>query len=185
MRKPIALGAAVLFAGTLGACDQQPTTPDAKASHGGSTVAVTADLDAVDTDAAAKNGFSEGDDVGTIDVTDDQAADKLTVTGSASGLDPANDDGYYSLFYGVGSNATSPNACEPPEDAEDQLTTEQMFIGGWDVASDGTATLGPRTKAGKAYVTVDDIGTVSIRDTRIDAGFGPQAVVACGEVPAD
>lgn len=34
----------------------------------------------------------------------------------------------------------------------------------------------------KAYVEVDRIGTVSIRDARINDGFGPDAVVACGKV---
>lgn len=68
-----------------------------------------------------------------------------------------------------------------------------LTIGAWSVNEGGKGSLGPILKEGTGYVTVDKIGTVSIRDVRIadadidgdgkpDPGAGPEAVVACGKV---
>lgn len=200
MRKLLTVSVAVLLAGALTACEQQPTTPDAKASHdAGDVDNVTAEMIVVDTDAAALNGLTPGEQIGTIDFSDDQSADRLTITGSveAGTLDPTlTDDSYRSLIYDIESPGPGEmGACEPGlglddrEDDDRSLSIAQMETGEWDVASDSSATLGPRTKSGRNYVTLDDdpneagpIGTVSIRDTRVDNGFGPDAVVACGNV---
>lgn len=177
---PLSVTAA--FALTLGACDeQQPSAPEIAASHGPGVVTENVTLFAVDSRAAARNGFNEGDPVGSITVVDDQAGHILTVTGSAEGLDPAA--GYLSLFYGVGTyNDGDLGACEPAEDPANQLLFQQMFIDGWNVAPDGSSALGPKTKVQETYVTLGDAGSVSIRDARIDGGFGPHAVLACGNL---
>lgn len=62
-----------------------------------------------------------------------------------------------------------------------------LFVAGllaaiWAVDSDGNGT--PFDLDGE-YVAADEIGTVSIRDLRINEGFGPDAVVACGVVTRD
>lgn len=93
---------------------------------------------------------------------------------------------------------------EQPDTHPLALTIPEMHAAKWDVASDGTGTArrmnvlnvviplfnedgdfigcsGP-IPIPKAYVSADRIGTVSIRDARINDGFGPDAVVACGPV---
>lgn len=209
MRKLLSISLAVLFAGVLGACQDQPTNLDADASvHGAAILTATADIEAVDTEAADLNGFQPGDDVGTVTVADDRARQTLTVEGTADGLNdevdltPAEEDGdglagHVSLFYDVESTVTGPEACEPALgfdrefDQDKVLSFAQMEIGPgnppiilWAVSSDGSATLGPveMTASDEKYIKVERIGTVSIRDLRVNDGFGPEAVVACGEV---
>lgn len=213
MRKLLRLSVAVLFAGALAACEQQPTTLDseAKASHGSSgTSEASATYRAVDTEAADKHNFQVGEKVGTLSVTDDGSS--LTVTGEASGL-MDNDERYISLFYDKASPAQGPHACEPGVTDPDHplwISPPQMVIGpgsntvfpppfgvphaAWVVDANGDAELGP---AGTLeYVSIDKIGTVSIRDLTVsdadlngdgndDPGAGPEAVVACGVVTHD
>lgn len=225
MRKLLSLSVVGVLALAMGGCDERPTepatsqveAPSVKANHGTSgTVEASAVYRAVGTEAAAElNGFQRGERVGTLSVTDDGSS--LTVTGSASGLDP--EVVYVSLFYDKRSSAqgspksgraaVNASACEPGvgtalgADHPQFLTAGQMEIGPgsspgplawWDVAPDGSATLGPTST--HEYVPVEEIGTVSIRDTRIaqvdldgdgepEPGTGPDAVVACGVVTLD
>lgn len=201
MRKLISLFVAGLLAVSLGACDQQLTRPDTQSSETqinadrgqASTVVASADLRAVKTLGARDHGFKVGEKVGTIEVTDDGTTIVVT-DGEASGLDPGNSFGYLSLFYDkLSSVAGSPSsensainasACEPGADEEHplHLTEGQMLAAIWAVDSDGNGT--PFDLDGE-YVAVDEIGTVSIRDLRINEGFGPDAVVACGVVTRD
>lgn len=188
MRKLLSVSLAVLFAGGLGACEDQPTTPDgltASASHGSSDDPITASAtyQAVGTEAAEMNDFQRGEKVGTLTVEDDGS--ELTVTGEAHGLDPEA-PGYVSLFYdkrssvqgspASGNAAVNASACEPGVDPDHPLflTAGQMEIGPgddpgpldlWNVDPDGTAILGPTST--HEYVPVRKIGTVSIRDLRI------------------
>lgn len=192
MQKLISLlGTTVLAGAVFVACDQlpeQPTTLDqeAQASHhpgGEGNADADAVMRALDTEAARRHGFDEGEVIGDIFFTDDGTT--LTTTGHASGLDPGNDGGYLSLVYDNESEAEGKTACEPgisnPNDPE-FLSNAQMFIGAWSVDAAGDGTLGPETNSGDAYAPLSLIRTVSIRDTRIGGGFGPQAVVACGLV---
>lgn len=222
MRRLLGVSVAVLLVLPLVACDEQPTRledqgqvaseTEMSASHGSSDqVTASAVYRAVGTAAADSNDFDRGERVGTLTVVDD--GEELTVTGEARGLDP--EVVYVSLFYdkrssvqgspASGEAANNAAACEPGlgEDHPQFLTGEQMEIGPgdspgplawWDVESDGTATLGPTST--HEYVPVEEIGTVSIRDTRIaqvdldgdgepEPGTGPEAVVACGVVTHD
>ncbi len=124
---------------------------------------------------------------GEIEFTDDGST--LTIVGEASGMDPTAPFGtYVSLIYDNGSVATGPDACEPaifdPEDPDFLLPT--MFIGVWSVDAEGEGTLAAtNTNDGADYVPLDKFRTISIRDTRINDGFGPEAVAACGVVETD
>jgi len=209
MRRILALSVSLLLAAAVTACDEQPTTVDSQteatpetelsASHGSGVITeASAVYRALGTEAAELNGFDRGERVGTLTVTDD-GSDNLTVVGSARGLEQGVV--YVSLFYdkrsSVGGSPSSANAalnagaCEPGvgSDHPQFLTVGQMEIGPgsspgplawWDVASDGTATLGPTST--QAYVPIKKIGTVSIRDVRVNGGFGAEAVAACGVV---
>lgn len=201
MRKLLSLSVVGVLALAVGACDEQPVSPDQqlRASHGANdgVVEASAVYRATGTEAAELNDFQRGERVGTLSVTDD--GESLTVEGEASGLDP--EGVYVSLFYdkrssvqgspSSGDAANNAAACEPGlgEDHPQFLTVEQMEIGSdgsidlWVVDSDGSATLGPTSTL--EYVSVKKIGTVSIRDARVNGGFGPEAVVACGVVTHD
>lgn len=100
---------------------------------------------------------------------------KLTITGKAEGLEP--DHSYISLIYGPFSDVTGIHACEPDGGG----LGSRMFVGFWTVAADGTGTLGPVMKKGAGYVSLDEIGTISVR-AGIPAGAGSTPVVACGAV---
>lgn len=201
MRKLLSLSVVGLLALAVGACDEQPVSPEQqlRASHGsnGGVIEATAVYRAVGTEAAELNGFQRGERVGTLSVADDGSS--LTVEGEASGLD--SDGVYLSLFYdkrssaqgspSSGNAASNSAACEPGlgEDHPQFLTEAQMVIGSggsidlWVVDGDGDATLGPTSTL--EYVSVKKIGTVSIRDARVNGGFGAEAVVACGVVTHD
>ena len=113
---------------------------------------------------------------GRIDFTDNGGE---THEGVAWGLDGGVDDGtYISLTYDnvtSGGPSAGPNkvdACEPV------IPFDGMFLGIWIVDADGHGILlqlGPRAP-------ISEFRTVSIRDTRINDGFGTDAIVACGEV---
>lgn len=209
MRRILALSGSLLLAVAVSACDQQPMTVDSQtqaapatdlnASHGSGVITeASAVYRALGTEAAELNGLDRGERIGTLTVTDD-GNENLTVVGSARGLE--QDVVYVSLFYdkrsSAGGSPSSSNAalnagaCEPGvgSDHPQFLTDGQMEIGPgsspgplawWDVDSDGTATLGPTST--QEYVPIKKIGTVSIRDARVNGGLGAEAVVACGVV---
>jgi hypothetical protein len=94
-------------------------------------------------------------------------------SGTAAGLEPlAPLFRYITLVYDVGSVPGGPTACEP--------TTAQaaMFVGTWAVDAEGNGTLIQLAPT----EPLDAIDSISIRDTRIDFGFGPEAVLACGQI---
>ena len=159
--------------------------PDGTPNSG--TVVATADLRPIN-DSGVTGEVTIVDDGSTIEVTD----------GSAEGLDPENSFGYLSLFYDKASPPNGPAACEPGIFAHEAhgdvrrvnphplgsdhplfLTEAQMLGAIWAVDSEGNGT--PTDLEGE-YVEVEEVGTISIRDLRINEGFGPQAVVACGVV---
>ncbi len=80
-----------------------------------------------------------------------------------------------SLVYDTASVSGGPTVCEPVDPFPD------MFVGIWvsDAAGNGILV----QLAQPAPLGAFD--TVSIRDTTINDGFGPEAVVACGQVAAN
>jgi hypothetical protein len=56
-----------------------------------------------------------------------------------------------------------------------------MFVGIWTTNAAGNGLLIQTAPPG-TIAPLGTIDTVSIRDTTINGGFGPQAVVACGEI---
>lgn len=181
---PVFAGAALLGCEETSQQPQGLEETEVAADHTATDQSMTVTLEAVKTEAARRHGFQFGDDVGTITITDKTSADphEIVVSGTASGLDSDNSLGYVSLFYDLGSPETGPRACEPtvhnPND-EDFLTNEQMLGGVWMVDGNGDGTL---IDLDGEYVSLEKIGSISIRDTRIGNGFGTQAVVACADV---
>jgi hypothetical protein len=124
-----------------------------------------------------------------IDFEDDGVV--LRVTGEAEGLTPG--DTYISLIYDIGSEAEGPDACEPTifDPNDPNFILETMVLGFWNVDGDGDGTLSAiNTNFGADYVPLSKIGAVSIRnvdifDDQARGGFGPHAVLACGEVDSD
>ncbi len=98
----------------------------------------------------------------------------LIVLGTATGL--VTTAPYLSLLYDNGSVPGGPNACEPS--SPDPLTPAQMFVGFWTVDADGTGFL-LRRKTGPAYVALNLVRTISIRQTQ---NAGLPALRACGEI---
>lgn len=117
---------------------------------------------------------------GTMSYVDaGNAAGGLTVDGTAQGLTPGQT--YLSLFYDNGSKPSGPDPCSPSP--RDNITFAQMFIGFWQVHSDGTGSLHV-VKKGASYVPLDMVHTQSIRHAihipPMSEADAP--VVACGEV---
>jgi hypothetical protein len=94
----------------------------------------------------------------------------LSVRGTATGLNPAHD--YFSLLYD-GPAAGGPKACLPVTNSQ---TDAQMIVGLWHVNSDGTGTISV-DKKDDAYVPLNDVHTISIRDVNQDF-----LLQACGEI---
>lgn len=195
MRSVLSLSVVAALALTLAACQEQPTPldtvePEVMYSHGASDGVRT-----VTVELEERNGSGI---MGQATISDDGST--ITVTGSASGLDPSNTfapptGGYLSLFYDKASMPDGPRVCEPGVGAHGHsggrglgeehplhLTDAQMLGGFWTVDANGDGTL---VDLDGAYVPVDEIGTMSIRDLRINDGFGPDAVMACGKVTHD
>jgi hypothetical protein len=121
---------------------------------------------------------------GRIDFVDDGST--ITINGTATGLTPGIP--YASLIYDNGSSPGGPLACEPtifdPSDPGFLLTT--MFVGLWTVDGNGNGLLSEVNivddeTGARVYVPLSKFKTLSIRDLTINGGFGPEAVVACGE----
>jgi hypothetical protein len=101
-----------------------------------------------------------------------QTSAGVAVTGTSTGLAPSFGR-YVSLVYDVGSVPGGPTACEPT------VPMDGMFVGIWKVDANGDGTL---IQVAHDVAPLGSFDTVSIRDTTINGGFGPSAVVACGEV---
>lgn len=98
----------------------------------------------------------------------------LRVTGTATGLQPSVGR-YITLVYDVASVPGGPTACEPT------VPMPGMFVGIWAVDAAGNGLL-IQLSPPAAIAPLSAIGTVSIRDTTINGGFGVEAVVACGQI---
>lgn len=105
-----------------------------------------------------------------------QTADGVAVAGTATGLEPSVGR-YETLVYDVGSVPGGPVACEPTGG----LGFTAMFVGVWSVDAAGNGTL---IQLNRAIAPIGEFDSVSIRDTTINRGIGPEAVVACGQVAA-
>jgi hypothetical protein len=110
---------------------------------------------------------------GSIDFSATSLQAHPTVTGTATGLQGPSVGRYVSLVYDLGSVPGGPVNCEPTVD------TPGMFVGIWAVDAAGNGTL---IQLNPEVTPLALIDTVSIRDTTINEGFGPEAVVACGEI---
>jgi hypothetical protein len=109
----------------------------------------------------------------------------LKLRGTAVGLNPENV--YVSLIYDIASPDEGPEACEPGifDPADPNFILNTMFFGVWTVDAAGNGTLDAVNivddgTGERVYVPTSKIGTISIRDTSINGGFGPEAVMACG-----
>lgn len=174
LRASIALAGLPLL---MAACDQ-PMSPSPEApafTHVAGVATGRAQMHPVN--QSGVRGVITFEDDGTI----------LDISGSARGLDPQGV--YASLIYDNGSVSGGPEACEPaifdPSDPDFLLTT--MFVGLWSVDGEGVGTLAEENIVDdeteeRVYVPLGKFKTISIRDLRINNGFGSQAVVACGEV---
>ena len=122
---------------------------------------------------ATQHPINQSGVMGSITFT--QTEPGLVVTGTANGLAPNTFGRYVTLVYDVGSVSGGPDPCEPT------VPMPGMFVGVWasDAAGNGLLIqLAPPA----AIAPLGTFDTVSIRDTTINGGFGPQAVVACGQV---
>lgn len=111
---------------------------------------------------------------GSIDFTETDSG--VRAAGTATGLQPSAGR-YVSLVYDLGSVPGGPVACEPSPD--DPIGLVGMFVGSWVVDSAGNGVL---VQTNPAVASLSEVDTVSIRDTQINNGFGPEAVVACGQI---
>jgi hypothetical protein len=109
--------------------------------------------------------------MGRITFTETPAG--LIVEGTATGLEGPSVGRYVSLVYDVGSVPGGPTGCEPT------VELANMFVGIWVVDADGNGEL---VQLNPAVAPLDMIDTVSIRDGTVNQGFGPEAVVACGQI---
>ncbi len=123
-----------------------------------------------DTARATQHPANQSGVIGRINFTDTGSA--IIVTGTATGLAPFTSGRYVTLVYDRGSVPGGPNNCEPT------TPLPNMFVGFWTSDAAGNGTL--HQVAQPAPLGTFD--TVSIRDQTINGGFGPTAVVACGEV---
>jgi hypothetical protein len=97
------------------------------------------------------------------------------ITGTATGLAPSTVGRYVTLVYDLGSVPGGPNVCEPT------VPMSGMFVGIWASDAAGNGLLIQLAPPG-AIAPIGAFDSVSIRDTTINDGFGPQSVVACGQV---
>ncbi len=151
---------------------------------------VSADSDPLDRASAELRTLNDSGISGKV--TFRANGSELSVTGEAEGMDPSVF--YISLLYDILSVATGAFACEPgfdfsnpflgaTADAPGRLTLDEMGIvdGGatpllvWVIGDDDE-----RTVNGTVNVDLDRVRVISIRDTSINGGIGPAAVVACG-----
>jgi hypothetical protein len=120
---------------------------------------------------ALQHPVNQSDVMGRI--TFIEAAGAVVVQGTATGLQGPSVGRYVSLVYDIGSVPGGPEACEPTAVMPD------MFVGIWIVDAAGNGRL---MQLNPAVAPLELVDTVSIRDTTINQGFGPEAVVACGQI---
>lgn len=123
---------------------------------------------------ATQHPVSQSGVQGSIDFT--ETAGTVQATGTATGLQPSVGR-YLSLVYDLGSVPGGPDACEPGPD--DEIGLVGMFVGTWAVDGSGNGTL---VQTNPLVASLELVRSVSIRDTQINNGVGPQAVVACGQI---
>ncbi len=127
-------------------------------------------LDSFTTGHARQHSVNGSGAQGRIDFL--QTPSGVVVTGTSTGLQPSLGR-YVTLVYDPGSVPGGPTVCEPT------MPMNGMFVGIWRVDASGDGTL---IQLAHDVAPLGTFDTVSIRDTTINGGFGPQAVVACGEV---
>lgn len=129
--------------------------------------------------------FNQSGVKGTINF-DDNGVDENVVSGTAWGLNPAGT--YVSLIYDNRSLPGGPLACEPAifDPADPDFILETMFVGFWEVDSEGHGTLMATNFSDEpfeptSYVPLSKIKTISIREI---VSFEPFIVPvrACGLV---
>lgn len=113
---------------------------------------------------------------GSVDFTETEGS--VQVTGTATGLQPSAGR-YVSLVYDLGSVPGGPDVCEPT--TPDDPGPVGMFVGDWAVDGSGNGN-GTLVQRNPFVASLEDVDSVSIRDTQINSGFGPEAVVACGQI---
>lgn len=112
--------------------------------------------------------------LGSVDFVEE--AGRVQVTGTATGLQPSASR-YVSLVYDLDSVPGGPVGCEPGPD--DPIGPVGMFVGSWVVDAGGNGIL---VQENPLVASLEQVDNVSIRDTQINNGFGPEAVVACGQI---
>jgi hypothetical protein len=136
----------------------------------GASVAL-AGHEAVATAEATQHPVHRSGVMGQIAITDSPAGP--IYSGTATGLEPlAPLFRYITLVYDFGSVPGGPTVCEPT------VELPAMFVGTWAVDAEGNGTLIQLAPT----EPLDAIDSISIRDTAINFGFGPEAVVACGQI---
>lgn len=136
-------------------------------------VSVYADHSPIVTARARQHPVNQSGVKGRIDFT--SVPGGLLVTGTATGLEGPSIARYVSLVYDLPSVPGGPTVCEPT------APIDGMFVGIWAVDALGNGSLIQVVPPG-AIAPLSVIDTISIRDGTINEGFGPEAVVACGEI---
>lgn len=136
-------------------------------------VSVYADHSPTVTARARQHPANQSGVKGRIDFT--SVPGGLLVTGTATGLEGPSVGRYVSLVYDLPSLPGGPTLCEPVE------AIDGMFVGIWAVDALGNGNLIQLVPPDQV-APLSVIDTISIRDDTINQGFGPEAVVACGQI---
>ena len=154
------------------------------------TVAVLVAIPAVAIANGTLEGEAELDSIGGSGITGEfefeDDGSTLTIEGEAEGLDPSKI--YVSLIYDNGSVAVDTELLDACEPSMENPIEDTMFVGFWEVDSDGDGTLtATNFSAGPGaptfYVPLELFHTISIREFQ---GFDPitgepiAPVRACG-----
>jgi hypothetical protein len=127
--------------------------------------------DPVATAQATQHPVNQSGVMGQITITDSPAGP--VYSGTATGLEPlAPLFRYVTLVYDAGSVPGGPTVCEPTVELPD------MFVGTWAVDAEGNGTLIQLAPT----ASLNTIDSISIRDSQINFGVGPEAVLACGQI---
>ncbi len=172
----IAAGCSTDPTGEVGAIDKAPNDlAAARPNAGFATLEGSAVLTPID-----RSGV-----LARIEFLDDGAT--LTVTGSATGLDPS--ETYLTLIYDNGSLPGGPDACMPTvfDFMDPDFLLGTMLVGSWVVDAEGRGTLSAvNTNFGADYVPLTRFRSTSVRRVTGPPPMpgGPPAteLVACGHV---